>query len=138
MTGVNTCSDPLESENQKLKDEVAQLRADVDGLMTQMKLAEDELPSEKWGVTQIKDNDHKTRFYTGIPSWLTFLALFQFLEPKASRMTLWCGNKTSKQTLHNQSKVGRKRKLALVDEFFPDIISSKRTPITIFHGPLSR
>lgn len=118
MTGVNTCSDPLESENQKLKDEAAQLRADVDGLMTQMKLAEDKLPSDKWGVTQIKDNDHKTRFYTGLPSWLTFLALFQFLEPKASRMTLWCGNKTSKQTLHNQSKVGRKRKLALVDEFF--------------------
>ena len=118
MTGVNPCSDPLESENQKLKDEVAQLRADVDGLMTQMKLAEDELPSEKWEVTEIKDNDHKTRFYTGLPSWLTFLALFQSLEPKASRMTLWCGNKTSKQTLRNQSKVGRKRKLALVDEFF--------------------
>ena len=40
-------SSNCESENQKLKDEVAQLRADVDGLMTQMKLAEDELPSEK-------------------------------------------------------------------------------------------
>ena len=45
-------------------------------------------------IDKIKHCDRKTRFYTGLPNWATFLALFQFLEPKANRMTLWCGGKT--------------------------------------------
>ena len=70
-------------------------------------------------VDIIQNNDHKTRFYTGLPNWPTFLAVFQYLEPKASRMTLWCGGKTSKQTATlPSSKPGRKRKLALIDELF--------------------
>ena len=70
-------------------------------------------------VDIIQNNDHKTRFYTGLPNWPTFVAVFQYLEPKASRMTLWCGGKTSKQTTTlPSSKPGRKRKLALIDELF--------------------
>ena len=69
-------------------------------------------------VDIIRKDDHKTRFYTGLPNWSVFLAVFQYLEPKASRMTLWCGAKTSKQTTLPTSKPGRKRKLALIDEFF--------------------
>ena len=69
-------------------------------------------------IDKIKHCDRKTRFYTGLPNWATFLALFQFFEPKANRMTLWCGGKTSKQKIILLDKPGRKRKLALIDEFF--------------------
>ena len=33
-------------------------------------------------------------------------------------MTLWCGGKTSKQKISLLGKPGRKRNLALIDEFF--------------------
>ena len=69
-------------------------------------------------IDKIKNSDHKILFYTGLPNWATFLVLFQFLEPKASRMTWWCGGKTSKQKTSLLDKPGRKRKLALIDEFF--------------------
>ena len=62
-------------------------------------------------INKIKHCDRKTRF-------TTFLALFQFLEPKANRMTLCCGGKTSKQKIILLDKPGRKRKLALIDVFF--------------------
>ena len=68
-------------------------------------------------IDKIKYCDRKTRFYTGLPNWATFLALFQFFEPKANRMTLWCRGKTSKQKIILLDKPGRKRKLALIDEF---------------------
>lgn len=46
-------------------------------------------------IDKIKHCDRKTQFYTGLPNWATFLALFQFLEPK-NDIVVWRENKQAK------------------------------------------
>ena len=53
--------------------------------------------SEKaeFSVQVLEDNDRLTRFYTGMPTYDSFLALADYLEPKVKGMRSWKGNSTS-------------------------------------------
>ena len=37
----------------------------------------------------LEGNDKLTRFYTGIPTYYSFLALAEYLEPKALQLRAW-------------------------------------------------
>ena len=45
--------------------------------------------------TILKGNDKLTRFYMGIPTYDSFAALVDYLEPKALQLTAWRSDKTS-------------------------------------------
>ena len=64
------------------------LRRDVEEL--QSKLA---LSVMKFGAHMIAENDEKTLFYTGLPTYYIFKEFFDYLEPKARRMQYWRGKK---------------------------------------------
>ena len=63
--------------------EVATLRAAVDEVKDQL------LKREDSKLNLIRGNNSKTKFYTGLPSFAVFMALFTFLEPKMGRLV--CG-----------------------------------------------
>ena len=45
--------------------------------------------------TVLKGNDKVTRFYTGMPTYGAFLALVEYLEPKALQLRAWRSSETS-------------------------------------------
>lgn len=59
IVGVQCDPDPLLLENMALKSEIRRLQ----GL--------------QWSVDKIKDDDTKTKFYTGLPSFAVFMWLFK-------------------------------------------------------------
>lgn len=59
----------------------------------------------------IWENDDRTRFFTGLPSFPVFIELYTFLEVKASRRTYWSSKESE---LQRRSR----HKLSLLDEFF--------------------
>ncbi|XP_069136298.1 uncharacterized protein [Argopecten irradians] len=99
--GVQCDPDPLFEENRKLKKE--------------LKKTKEQVQESKWGVHKIQDNDEKTRFYTGLPTFTVFLWLFNFLKPKAEKMRYWVGQKTSSLTDRQRPSTGS---LELVDQLF--------------------
>ena len=42
----------------------------------------------------LKDNDKLTRFYTGMPTYESFMAFVDYLQPKALKLTPWNGTHT--------------------------------------------
>ena len=69
------------------------------------------LAEPKLSAAMIKDDDFRTRLFTGLPSYPVFRALFEYLEPKASRMKYW-SSKESENRRRNTHK------LSLIDELF--------------------
>lgn len=49
----------------------------------------------EFDVQMLKDNDKVTRFYTGMPTYDSFLALVDYLEPKVKAMRSWKGTGTN-------------------------------------------
>ena len=45
--------------------------------------------------TVLKGNEKVTRFYTGMPTYGAFLALVEYLEPKALQLRAWRSSETS-------------------------------------------
>ena len=97
-------SDPIWEENGRLRDEVATLKATVCDLKRQ--LQDRENANSK--LQLIQDNDKKTKFYTGLPSFAVFMALFTFLKPKIESMSMWTG-KTDANPVRDECNRGRKR-----------------------------
>lgn len=59
IVAVQCDPDPLLQENMALKAELRRLQG------------------HKWSVQKIKDDDSKTKFYTGLPSFAVFMWLFK-------------------------------------------------------------
>ena len=102
-------SDGIWEETVSLREEVATLRAAVDEAKDQL------LEREDSKLSLIRGNDAKTTFYTGLPSFAVFMALFTFLEPKMGKVSVWSGN-SGRDITRGESSKGRKRKLSLEEE----------------------
>lgn len=70
------------------------------------------------GVHTIRDNNQKTRFYTGFKNWGTFWLLFPTLVSQhgAEKLKYW--ESTRKYVNPQLKKPGKRRSLALEDDFF--------------------
>lgn len=103
--GVQCDSDPLLEENLALKKELEDLRK--------------EHAKYKWSVAKIADDDVKTKYYTGLPSFAVFMWLFNFLLPKAERMRFWIGSNTDQTTDRQRASTGS---LGLMDQLFAVLV----------------
>ncbi len=65
-----------DQQNQELRDEVKRLSDELKSKEKQFTLSTD----------KIKENDKYTKFYTGLPNWVTFVWLFNLLLPFTHRM----------------------------------------------------
>ena len=84
---------PLSCENPNAK--VAQLEEKLEDMEKQKKVLHEQVTSmanqTTFGVHLIKDNDKKTRFYTGLPVYGVFVALLTYLQTKAVKLREWLG-----------------------------------------------
>ena len=48
----------------------------------------------EFDIQLLEGNDKLTRFYTGMPTYDSFMALVEYLEPKAKEMRVWKGTNT--------------------------------------------
>lgn len=72
-------------------------------------------------IEDIKNNDEDVMFFTGFPTFMSFMLMFNSLKQRASRMSYWKGekwNREKKYQTDGKEKPGPKRKLRLIDEFF--------------------
>jgi len=53
-------------------------------------------------VTVLKDNNKLTHLYTGMPTYNSFLAIVEYLEPKAKEMILWSSSKIKKLNINGK------------------------------------
>ncbi|XP_071148569.1 uncharacterized protein [Mytilus edulis] len=99
--GSQCDTDPLLQENMVLRKENEELRA--------------ALQHHKWTIKKIGDNDQKTRFYTGLPKFVVFMWLFNYLKPKAERMQYWTGSDTYQKQDRQRTSTNC---IDLIDQFF--------------------
>lgn len=71
------------------------------------------LEAMRLGLDTIRGQPKNCMYYTGLPQFSVFQCLFNFFEPRASKMTYWHGDKK-----RNEKAKGRPREMDLIDEFF--------------------
>ncbi|XP_078589448.1 uncharacterized protein LOC144869803 isoform X1 [Branchiostoma floridae x Branchiostoma japonicum] len=81
-----------------------------------------EFRSRRFSIFAFEDDDAAVRFYTGMPNFASFIALFKYLEPKAEKLQYWrgTGNGSANKPYQRpgRRKPGPARKCSLLDEFF--------------------
>ncbi|XP_014670846.1 PREDICTED: uncharacterized protein LOC106811658 [Priapulus caudatus] len=98
-------------ENLVLKNELADLKS---------KITSKDEPVKFFCVDDVKDNDRKCKFYTGL-TWLQFLCVWEFLGPAMEKLTYW--NQPLKSCRKSPSKTrGTKRKLSATNELFLTLV----------------
>lgn len=131
----NTETDESSHENIKSEDEMSPndkaCQTDLSGedldelIATRNKLSEELKNENKLKRTlfmkEVTKNDTSVNFYTGIPSVACLMTLFNLLQPQASKMRYWDGDKANRpknyQRHQNTEKPGRKRTMTLFEEF---------------------
>ena len=88
----------LECQTDDQGDVIAELQMEVSHLRTSL------LKKSEFDVQLLEGNDKLTRFYTGMPTYDSFMALVEYLEPKAKEMRVWKGSstKTEEKQLRSQ------------------------------------
>ncbi|XP_062619909.1 uncharacterized protein LOC134281466 [Saccostrea cucullata] len=102
--GVQCDPDPLLQENMALKAELRRLQG------------------HKLSVDKIKDDNTKTKFYTGMPSFAVFMWLFNYLVPKCKEMVYWRG---SAVTPGERTRPRRVMSLEPIDQFLATMMRLK-------------
>lgn len=72
-----TCSTPEDPEPEI----VAKMRFELQSLMTENAELKDRLSGTKITPDTFKENEEKVKYYTGLPSFLTMMCVFDLLEP---------------------------------------------------------
>ena len=73
-------------------------------------------------LTAVKDSDANFCYYTGLPSFNVFQALYHYLEPLAIDMQYVSCSSKSHNSLRFRNKPGRPRALSMEEEFFVTLI----------------
>lgn len=76
----------------------------------------------QWSVDKIKDDDTKTKFYTGPPSFAVFMWLFNYLVPKCEKMVYWRG---TSMTPTERTRPRRLMSLESIDQFLATLMRLK-------------
>ena len=80
--------------------------------------------------TVLKGNDKVTRFYTRMPTYGTFLALVEYLEPKALQLRAWRSSETSTSNAMDVScqrgSSSRFTSLSVANQLFAVLIQLRR------------
>ena len=92
---------------------------EIDELRKQIKDLEERREVEKFGVRRFMASDSDIRFYTGLPDYATFIALYNFAKPKPGFSLNYYNGYTnaSKDPSYVVSR-GRPRNLCELDELF--------------------
>ncbi|XP_028394401.1 uncharacterized protein LOC114518578 [Dendronephthya gigantea] len=77
---------------------------------------------QRFGVKRFMLSDSDMRFYTGLPDYRTFLALYNFLKPQPGFQLNYYNNYTNKTASEHQVVRGRPRSLNSIDELFLTLI----------------
>ena len=92
----------------------------IEELETENKMLKEKIESTSKKVLSldnIKDNPAEMRYYTSFVNFGTFMALFNYLEPKALLLKYWRGGQqSSKPSKHYTSR--KDNQLSKLDEFF--------------------
>lgn len=76
-------------------------------------------------LENIKENNNVFQFWTGLPSYGIFTALFDYLEPRAKTLQYWKGRASVIRrpfSTRFTTKPGRERKLSLMEELFLTLV----------------
>ena len=92
---------------------------EIDELRKRIKDLEERREVEKFGVRRFMASDSDIRFYTGLPDYATFIALYNFAQPKPGFSLNYYNGYTnaSKDPSYIVSR-GRPRNLCELDELF--------------------
>ena len=109
-----------DSHSEELSPEKAcDCQIEIDELKKRIKDLEERREVEKFGVRRFMASDSDIRFYTGLPDYATFIALYNFVKPKPGFSLNYYNGYTnaSKDPSYIVSR-GRPRNLCELDELF--------------------
>ena len=94
-------------------------RHEINRLLERIKSLEEQRKIERFGINRFMLSDSDIRFYTGLPDYKTFLALYNFLKPRSGFQLNYYHGYTN-VTKHPSCVVcrGRSRNLVEIDELF--------------------
>ena len=121
---INCRNTPINDDKEKLEQQLLNCQRDLKN--AELKILS--LAPNVFNSQRFKDDDSSVRFYTGFPSWRTFICIFNYMNPgcNGENINYWyCNDRDQRETSLNNNtvetthiKLGRQRSLKPVDEFF--------------------
>lgn len=78
-------------------------------------------PRAQFDIDVIKDNDRLTRYYTGMPTFDSFMGLVEYLTPKAKDLISWNGRYT-KDTCNMDYHFARTSDISIANQLFAVLV----------------
>lgn len=88
----------------------------------------DEYERKKFSLEKFRDDDSAIQFYTGFPSYEALMAMYEYLDPKVSKLQYWAGKTVPDSHSYQdkpQTKPGPKRSLTGLQEFWMVLVRLK-------------
>ena len=89
------------------------LQEEIDKLKEENKLLQSQIEIERFGINRFSNDDSCVQFYTGFPTYVSFITFFSIIEPSAKNM-----KSVYYEASETLSLAGRKRGMQLIDELF--------------------
>ena len=94
-------------------------RHEINRMLERIKSLEEQREIERFGINRFMLSGSDIRFYTGLPNYKTFLALYNFLKPRSGfQLNYYNGYTNVTKHLSNVVSRGRPRDLVEIDELF--------------------